>query len=321
MRGGVKWQVKEIFLRSGINKRGVSKHKDKAIARNICKMNGIPTTPKNIAKHLGIYSIQTATTYMDSWKSLFNHAKADDGLRDLTKKEPTHVQNYLEWKIESGVTLKSFRTYAAACEKLAIALEGYSKKINKPQRYDFAGVIHDCQRTAAHILNSRKVSRAYESPRSIIRKLEVPAHRLAAAIQLQSGARVNDILSIKPHQLNGIERDPVTGDPKGKIWIEKSKGGKSGEVRVNTTTYVWLKEVINNGRYGINLKEYRADLRLAAKLSSQTYQGTHGLRWAFAQIRFREIQEKENISYKKALSIVSREMFHKRENITKHYLT
>ena len=65
---------------------------------------------------------------------------------------------------------------------------------------------------------------------------------------------------------------------------------------------------------------YRETLKVATAQSNYPYTGSHGLRWNFARDRFKKIQIKGSVSYEKALSIVSHEMFHQRPDITEHYL-
>jgi len=65
---------------------------------------------------------------------------------------------------------------------------------------------------------------------------------------------------------------------------------------------------------------YRQALKDAAQASGQQYNGSHGLRWNYAQSRMAE--ERAKGTYERdALSMVSRELGHFREDITLHYLT
>ncbi len=125
------------------------------------------------------------------------------------------------------------------------------------------------------------------------------------------------------NHLIGLEKDKYTGQEQGKILIEQAKGGITGFKYVGKETYMNLENQINNspeGRFFFNMWSYREALKVAAAQSNQPYTGSHGLRWNFARNRFKEIQMKAKISYEKALSIVSHEMFHQRPDITEHYL-
>ena len=72
--------------------------------------------------------------------------------------------------------------------------------------------------------------------------------------------------------------------------------------------------------FKVDKDAYRADLKAASEKSGQEYTGSHGLGWNFAQKRFNELQENENLTYKQALKQVSEEMGHHRADITEHYL-
>ena len=58
---------------------------------------------------------------------------------------------------------------------------------------------------------------------------------------------------------------------------------------------------------------------MVADLTRQPYQGSHGLRWSYAQERHNEVQQ-HGYTYEQSLSIVSQELGHERADITEHYL-
>ena len=64
---------------------------------------------------------------------------------------------------------------------------------------------------------------------------------------------------------------------------------------------------------------YLKHLKSAAEISKQQYNGSHGLRWDFAQERMKILQ-KTGLLYEQCLTIVSQEMGHERADITLHYL-
>jgi len=74
-----------------------------------------------------------------------------------------------------------------------------------------------------------------------------------------------------------------------------------------------------NGNLKVNVDGYRQPLKTAAHASAQFYNGSHGLRWNFAQQRFAELQAAGK-SYEKSLGAVSAELGHNRIEITTHYL-
>lgn len=91
---------------------------------------------------------------------------------------------------------------------------------------------------------------------------------------------------------------------------------------VSPETYRRLEvevKVAEDRTFRISESGYDKALREAARISSQEAEGTHGLRWSWAQERFQEVQEHAQ-TYEQALATVSQKMGHKRSDITEHYL-
>ena len=58
-------------------------------------------------------------------------------------------------------------------------------------------------------------------------------------------------------------------------------------------TYTRLELVIADGtRFEFDKDAYRADLKEAAAKTGQDYEGSHGLRWSWAQERHAKLQER-----------------------------
>jgi hypothetical protein len=99
-------------------------------------------------------------------------------------------------------------------------------------------------------------------------------------------------------------------------------GSKNG---LNYTTRELSQELVNRvieakeQGYKTSYTSYSADLKEVANNQKQTWQGTHGLRYNYAQSRFIELKQ-QGYSYKEALEKVSLEMGHSRSEITLHYV-
>ena len=121
------------------------------------------------------------------------------------------------------------------------------------------------------------------------------------------------------NQLHGLRDDRHTGELKG--WIEvEGKGGKEREIGVSPETYARLERVVSGGqRFEFDKNAYRVDLKEAAAKTGQDYEGSHGLRWSWAQERHEDLQAR-GMTYDQSLSAISREMGHERGDITEHYL-
>ncbi len=313
MRGSVGHQVNEIFVKSGINRINESRHEAKIAAR----ASGVRGWHET-GKALGIHSYKTASAYRAVWRQAMEHTKENFGMKDIEKLSPEHIKSFLQEKIDAGVSLATFRQYAAACEKLESALNMYAEKFSRGNEYNFSAAIHEARQNA-NGLERFEGSRAYADPRSLIASIRNADFRLAATLQLESGARVREVALIKESQLHGLKKDEITGRAAGVITV-KAKGGKEVALKVSQATYKVLADRISagGGIFKVSYFEYRRALLRAAAATGQRYQGTHGLRWNFAQNRMNEVQRGGHV-YEEALVIVAREMGHERADITQHY--
>lgn len=315
MRGGIGYQITEIFNKSGIMQIGHSKHQAKAEAREAGAKSWA-----DMGKALGIYSFKTAEGYKDTWHNFANYAKAELKLKDIEKTSAEHVQAYIENRISAGVALATISKEAAALGKLENALNLYSSKYDRGNQYNFRDSIREIIKQARQELPKADPHRAYGSPDRIIRAIEDIKHQIAAKSQWESGPRVHEISLIKPHQLKGMGLDRATDEKCGVIEI-KGKGGKIRELSVRIDTYEKISNVIETeGKFCIDKNAYRADLRHACEKCGERYTGSHGLRWKFAQERMEILQSAHGMSYEQSLLEVSRQLGHERADITEHYL-
>ena len=318
MRGSIKWQVQELFFKSGINSIGESKHKAKEIARNEHNAK----TWHEIGKKVGIHSYATADAYRDVWKQIGNYAKTEFKVRDMEKLNGSHIQSFLESKTSENVAHATFMQYAAAAEKLESALNGFAKFKGSNNNYDFSEPLKMARKDAHVFLSKFEETRAYDRPKELVANIGPERHALAAKIQLEGGGRVSEVNHLKWSDLKGMTADPVTNTQKGEIRIEKGKGGKSRNILVQPSTYNELRKVIAdspNRMFKFSKNDYRKSLENGSKATNQEYNGSHGLRWNFAQFRFQEVQ-RHGLTYDQALTCVSQEMGHERADITEHYL-
>jgi len=301
MRGSPKYQVGQIYNESGIKRIGESKHEAKAAARE-----GGARTWAEIGQKVGIHSYKTADAYRETWKRCFEHARAESGLKDITKMEGRHVQSYLKSVADSGCSRATFNQYAAALGKLDQALNLYSEKHDLGKSYDLAQGVTSAREFGTN-LQKFEGSRAYDRPADLVHAVSDSKHQLAAQIQHETGVRINEVGHIRPDQLRGNDLD-VQG-----------KGGKELTKTLMPETAAQLRGELERGSFQISKDDYRADLQTAAAQTGQEYTGSHGLRWNYAQEQI-EARCSEGTPYYQALGEVSREMGHERPDITEHYL-
>lgn len=318
MRGSANYQVETLFRESGINQIGNSKHAAKEEVRQEFAARGEYADWHDIGQRIGIFSISTSEDYQAVWRQILDYAKKEAGIRDIERLTTDIVASFLDSKVEQGVAKSTFDTYAAAAEKLSVALNWYSERHNRGNRYDFAEKIDDIREFARKELDKTQQARAYNDPRAAVAAISRPDHQLAAAIQLEAGARERET-TVSARNLLGLRPDSVSGQQMG--WYSaQGKGGKHLMKMVSPETYKLLEKHIQEyGVFKVDGKGYRQSLKEAAKATGQEYHGSHGLRWNFAQERYRECLEVGQSSLQ-ALKTVSEELGHNRADITLHYL-
>lgn len=311
MQGSVDWQVREVF--KSVENIGTSKHAAKEVARAA----GAKTWA-DMGQKIGVHGYKTYDLYRSTAKACFEFVRAEYGLRDLTRIEPQHIQAFLVDKINSGISRATYDQYAAALNKLQLALNTYSESKSLEKTYNFD--LKQVSQLASHALGARNdVSRAYRDSMKVVVNV-AGKYGLTAHIQREGGTRIDEISRLRADQLRGLRPDPHSEKMKG--WIEvKGKGGKIREIGVSPETYARLEKAIaeGGGRFRTNEGNYREALKTAARATDQKYEGSHGLRWNWAQERHQELQQL-GLTYEQSLTIVSKEMGHERSDITCHYL-
>ena len=319
MRGSIRGQTLHLFNESGINCIGQSKFSAKSSARMALAAEGRGGTSTAIAEKTGIHSIGTRDGYLDKWQELGRFCKEEFKIRDLEKVTTDHVLEFLAYKTEMGVSYSHWGGYAAAVGKLENALNAYSAKFNRGTKYNFRTAVNELRPDARAELPRFEGTRNYDNPSTLVDAIGNPIHQLVGRIQYESGLRIAGATNISTGQLKGLSKDPIIGKAVGLIEY-KGKGGKMGTAKVSPATYQQIeKHISEHGTLKVSADCYRGSLKTSAQTTGQDYNGSHGLRWNFAQERFAELQ-KSGASYEKALGEVSHELGHNRINITEHYL-
>ncbi|MDO9566882.1 MAG: hypothetical protein Q7J15_09100 [Candidatus Desulfaltia sp.] len=320
MRGSINYQVNQIFLKSEIFTPGVSKHAEKAVARE----SGAQTWA-DLGKFLNVYSYNTAKTYKDVWHQFGHYCRQELGVRDLEKSlTGEHVKSFLESRIADGVRFSTFQKEAAALSKFENAINKFAVNTGSERTYDFRSAMTDVRQEAAQILERFQGTRAYTDPDRLAQNISNDNYRLGAQIQHGGGTRLYETSKIDLDQLSGRGTDPHTGKAVGFIRLDPAdtKGGKGRTISISPETYSQLEaHIAQHGEFRISdSNSYRDALKQAAGQSNQEYTGgSHGLRWNYAQERVSELQ-RAGLTYDQAISQTSWDMGHERADITEHYL-
>ncbi len=304
MRGNINYQVHEVFKQ--IICFGESKHQAKELAR----ANGAKTWHE-VGKQINVYSYKSADQYRDIAKELMSYAKKEFNVQDIEKISSEHIQSYLESKIADGIKYSTFQKYAAALEKLEVALNKYAQDRQTNNKYNFD--IKAVRKQASEVLEKTQVTRAYENPKSLIENIPNGDYKIIAQAQYEGGFRVSE--------LNRMSQKNFIGD--NTFFVISGKGGKDREVALSRETYNSLKALLDkagsDNKFKFDMDKYRETLKESAARTNQEYTGSHGLRWNFAQEKFMYLQ-KQGKTYEESLQTVSNLLGHERPDITEHYL-
>lgn len=260
-------------------------------------------------------------SYRKIWENFFNYLKEQWLVKDFQLIETHHVIAYIDYKIEYYPSKQYLEKISSALGKLEIALTMFANNVHCAGiHYDFSPrqIILDTARDLKKV-SSNYHNRAYKDPVTLIQHLKEPKHQAAALMQYEGGVRIEGVALIKPEQLLGETKDPITNRFKWIIYT-KEKGGKEGEVLVNLGTFFKVKRYHERGGvFKINRQAYYNDIKQACIACNETLEASHGFRWNYAKRRMFEYA-KAGYSYEDSLLGVSNEMKHNRKDITNHYL-
>lgn len=319
MTGSVIGQVQYLYRVSGIRAIGESRHELKRRARAAGAR-----TSRDIAAVCLVTGYETLDKYRQVAIMFGRWIKEEYGCRwDISATTEDNVWHFLMHYIDLGVALRTWRTYASALNKLALALTMYSLKTRSGLTYDFRSAIDSLRPVAAAELELDDETKEYVDPVGLIRNIEDVRCHVAAAVQNEGGARIREAGLIRAEQLVGTGVDDVTGRAIGKIFLPSvaAKGGRTRVINVATQTHADLSEIITReGELRIDDDSYRRILAKAAQATSQRYTGSHGLRYCFAQRRLKECLA-SGMGEVAAMLRVAQEMGHSRPGITLTYVS
>jgi integrase len=239
------------------------------------------------------------------------------GIKDMSKIDSSHIQSYLEKRLQDGISYSSWRKEASHANKFGEALRRFDG-----QDRNFAQAINDLRSIAKDSLaTSNKDHGGFNRPQDVISKLaeKNEKYELAARVQCESGARLREATLIKQDQLKGLQRDELTGKQVGVVHLTDTKGGKPRDVQVSPDTYKRLENATRNEAFKVNEGSYRNAVSEAAKATQEPRTGTHDFRYNYAQGRVNEIIQ-SGYSGEQAIQQTSWEMGHERADITNLYL-
>lgn len=278
------------------NANGIGQSKATARAASGVKgQNGhnVSTKAHSISETQNLRSI--TTQYVNFVKENYE-GKVSENLNNDTAKD------FINHKAEE-VGQGTLNTYISTLAKVADNLNELGvNSISRDEITDYRETLKEQGKT----LQSEHNNRAYENPEEVVRAMEATPYSLTASLQYEAGLRADDALNSDKWTLNEDNT----------LHIEGSKGGVDYTTSpLSDELAQRVSEAIENGFRGV-YDDYRATLK---EITGEDYEGTHGLRYNYAQERVEELQE-QGLTYNEALAETSLEMGHSREEITEHYL-
>jgi hypothetical protein len=259
-------------------------------------------------------SFKTAKEYAGVWYQLASYVREEFGINKITEVKPEHIESFIEQKAE--LSPKSLKNISSAIGKLENVIE---QKLCI--EVDFGSREHLSGRWLANKIASEldhsSMRGAYENPQALVENLSSPTNQLVAELQWRGGFRIHEIAKIREDSFKSW-----TNSCGQECWgiTVKGKGGYERTVEVPFDLWTIAKDHVEQfGRITFDYKDYLNDLRQSAWETGQPYQGSHGLRYNFAQERYDELIA-NGWGHNEALKEVSEALGHHRPEITMHYL-
>ena len=280
-------------IMSKANGIGVSKKAEKSQSHTKGQ-NG----QKISTKAHSISSMQNLRTVTTQYVNFVNDTCAGKPLKNINNKS---MREFIKYKIENGISLPTANTYISALGKMSDNLNELN--IQTTSRESITSFRQDLIKEHKQSLQSPKVDRSNQYPIEIVIQMykDTP-YGLSAELQYTAGLRADDAILIS-------KKISVNAD--NSLHITQSKNGLNYDTKpLNENLIERVREAIKSG-YMVDYGTYKDSLKEVVLSKEEKWQGTHSLRYDYAQ------QEKANgIS----LAQISITLGHSRERITLDYL-
>lgn len=224
-----------------------------------------------------------------------------------TNKPFNHISNesikeFLREKAES-VSGGTLNTYISAAAKMADNLKEIGAK-----NIDRKEILSSRQelKNEGKDLHKGHYDRSYtpQQVEQIKEHMKDTPYSLSVELQHQAGLRIDDAINSEKWRLNEDNTLTIMGSKNGLNYTTRELSSELAQK---------CKEAIEEG-YKISKSDYSSNLA-----QSGAENGSHGLRYTFAQERYEELKE-QGKTILEAKAQISLEMGHSRAEITEHYL-
>lgn len=250
-----------------------------------------------------LHSYSSLDNFKSSTKMYFEHVKQEHGTLKGNINNDT-LTAYLQDRLDRGEIKESTaNSYLSSLSNISIAQEKMGMTATIDAR-EVAGNLQD----QGYTLSREYGDRAYNEPTDLVNAMERNTdYGLSTTLQYEHGLRVGDATD--------SDKWRVTDD--GKLEISGSKNGVTYQTDVMSPELRERVERAIENEYSVSDSHYTATLKANC---GEEWNGTHGLRYNFAQERVEELKE-QGYTYREALEQTSLEMGHSRPGITEHYLS
>lgn len=300
MTGSIKGQIYAIFKNSGLLKFGTSRHAEKEhVKKFLTKKDS-----HSLNKELGIYSYATYNNYVKECIIFFKFIKERFQIVDIEKINEKVVEEFLIKSMSDNISYASYKMRCSALIKLTTGLN----IIRNTTKYDFYEKIQETKEVARLALYEHPMPRAYKNPYEIVDALKEP-YRTIGELQLYCGLRISEATKIKADEVLVEHRQLV---------VKRSKGGRIRKVILPKELLKKLVSYTQYSDFSVSQSGYSHALQVSCSQLGEHFNGSHGLRWNYAQNRIYELTR--SVPYEIALQKVSNELGHSRIDISKWYL-
>ena len=280
---------------------GIGESKSKARAKSSVKGQSGHTVSTKAHSIKSIQNLRSVTT------QYIHYLKEKHGSRVVGHISKETMREFLLSKNISGGSLN---TYISTMAKVADNLNKIG--IHSVERKEVHSIRTELKENGIN-LQKHHTNRAPD-PRTIpviIKNVEESSpFGLSTKLQAYTGMRIDDATNASKWRLN----DDNT------IHITQSKNGLNyTTVQIDDKLAQEVRAAIAEG-YKIDKTEYAQVLKEVVEKTGQEFQGSHSMRYAFAQSRYTGLKKEYAYTHGEAMSQVSLEMGHSRAEITLTYL-
>lgn len=254
------------------------------------------------------HSIKSEKNMRSVATKLVNHIKENYSGKVLGNITNENIKEYIRSEIERGVSLPTMNTEISALAKISDNLNQIRNDNQTTDRSEITSIRAEIKNEYGS-MQSLKIDRSYENVDQIQENMRDTAYSISSDLQIEAGLRLSDAINVSQISIN----------ENGSLAIEQSKNGLNYNTAIVSEGLRERLQEAQQQNYAVSQSAYSEALKEAVSKVGEPYNGTHGLRYNHAQSSYQELRE-NGTDHHEALSQISLEMGHSREEITNHYL-